>query len=61
MLNASMLSPAALCFAELRESVRREGVEYAYITEAFGPVAGFVYSWMRIGKQPFVHTMALTF
>ncbi|KAI8790983.1 cystine/glutamate transporter, partial [Biomphalaria glabrata] len=38
----------ALCFAELRESVRREGVEYAYITEAFGPLAGFVYSWMRI-------------
>ncbi|XP_059156096.1 b(0,+)-type amino acid transporter 1-like isoform X2 [Physella acuta] len=39
---------AALCFAELRESVKREGVEYAYITEAFGPLAGFVYSWMRI-------------
>ncbi|CAG5117482.1 unnamed protein product [Candidula unifasciata] len=39
---------AALCFAELRESVKREGVEYAYITEAFGPVAGFAYSWMRI-------------
>ena len=43
-------SSAALCFAELRESVKREGVEYAYITEAFGPLAGFVYSWMRIGK-----------
>ncbi|CAL1547646.1 unnamed protein product [Lymnaea stagnalis] len=39
---------AALCFAELRESVKREGVEYAYITEAFGPLAGYVYSWMRI-------------
>ncbi|RUS68790.1 hypothetical protein EGW08_023449, partial [Elysia chlorotica] len=39
---------AALCFAELRESVKREGVEYAYITEAFGPLVGFVYSWMRI-------------
>lgn len=43
-------SLAALCFAELRESVKREGVEYAYITEAFGPVAGFAYTWMRIGK-----------
>ena len=33
---------AALCFAELRESVKRDGVEYIDITEAFGPLPGFV-------------------
>nr|KAG5707992.1 hypothetical protein BaRGS_025130 [Batillaria attramentaria] len=47
---------AALCFAELRESVKREGVEYAYITEAFGPLAGFVYCWMRIAAAEPVGT-----
>ncbi|XP_012934860.1 cystine/glutamate transporter [Aplysia californica] len=47
---------AALCFAELRESVRREGVEYAYITEAFGPLAGFVYSSIRIAAAEPVST-----
>ncbi|KAL8593098.1 hypothetical protein ACOMHN_018024 [Nucella lapillus] len=47
---------AALCFAELRESVRKEGVEYAYITEAFGPLAGFVYCWMRIAAAEPVGT-----
>ncbi|KAK7114902.1 hypothetical protein V1264_000883 [Littorina saxatilis] len=47
---------AALCFAELRESVRKDGVEYAYITEAFGPLAGFVYCWMRIAAAEPVGT-----
>ncbi|XP_025114820.1 b(0,+)-type amino acid transporter 1-like isoform X2 [Pomacea canaliculata] len=47
---------AGLCFAELRESVKREGVEYAYITEAFGPLAGFVYCWMRIAAAEPVGT-----
>ncbi|XP_050396685.1 b(0,+)-type amino acid transporter 1-like [Patella vulgata] len=47
---------AALCFTELRESVSREGVEYAYITEAFGPLASFVYCWMRIAAAEPVAT-----
>ncbi|XP_046559322.1 b(0,+)-type amino acid transporter 1-like [Haliotis rubra] len=47
---------AALCFTELRESVRKEGVEYAYISEAFGPVTAFVYCWMRIAAAEPVGT-----
>ncbi|XP_041376641.1 b(0,+)-type amino acid transporter 1-like [Gigantopelta aegis] len=47
---------AALCFTELRESVKKEGVEYAYISEAFGPVVTFVYSWMRIAAAEPVGT-----
>ncbi|ESO90784.1 hypothetical protein LOTGIDRAFT_122639, partial [Lottia gigantea] len=47
---------AGLCFAELRESVTRDGVEYAYIAEAFGPHASFVYCWMRIAAAEPVAT-----
>ena len=31
-------------------------MEYAYITEAFGPLAGFVYCWMRIAAAEPVGT-----
>lgn len=54
--SISSTFPAALCFTELRESVRKEGVEYAYISEAFGPVTAFVYCWMRIAAAEPVGT-----
>ena len=38
----------ALCYAELAARHPRGGAEYAYITEAFGPTAGFLSGWTSL-------------
>src|SRR5882762_5230233 len=35
----------ALCIAELGAARPEEGGQYVYLTEAFGPVWGYLYGW----------------
>ena len=38
----------ALCYAELGTLILDSGGEYAYLSKAFGPIAGFTFSWASI-------------
>jgi len=41
------LIPAGLVAAELGTSWRRDGGVYVWVSEAFGPRAGFVATWLQ--------------
>jgi len=59
-----MLSLAgALTYAELAAAMPGAGGEYVYLTEAYGPLWGFLYSWtqMWIAKSGSIATMATAF
>jgi APA family basic amino acid/polyamine antiporter len=59
-----MLSLAgALTYAELAAAMPGAGGEYVYLTEAYGPVWGFLYSWtqMWVAKSGSIATLATAF
>jgi amino acid transporter len=37
-----------MCYAELGTLIPRSGGDYAYITEAFGNLPGFLYLWVAM-------------
>ncbi|HEX6962426.1 MAG TPA: amino acid permease [Lacipirellula sp.] len=38
----------ALCYAELATTYARNGGDYEYLTQAYGPWAGFVFGWAQL-------------
>jgi amino acid transporter len=53
----------ALTYAELAAAMLGAGGEYVYLTEAYGPLWGFLYSWtqMWVGKSGSIATLATAF
>jgi len=53
----------ALSYAELAAAMPGAGGEYVYLTEAYGPVWGFLYGWtqMWVAKSGSVATLATAF
>src|SRR5579871_5346939 len=53
----------ALTYAELASTMPGAGGEYVYLTEAYGPVWGFLYSWTQlwVGKSGSIATLATAF
>lgn len=53
----------ALTYAELAAAMPGAGGEYVYLTEAYGPLWGFLYSWtqMWVGKSGSIATLATAF
>jgi APA family basic amino acid/polyamine antiporter len=53
----------ALTYAELAAAMPGAGGEYVYLTEAYGPLWGFLYSWtqMFVAKSGSIATLATAF
>ena len=53
----------ALTYAELAAALPGAGGEYVYLTEAYGPLWGFIYSWtqMWVAKSGSIATLATAF
>lgn len=53
----------ALTYAELAAALPGAGGEYVYLTEAYGPMWGYLYSWTQlwVGKSGSVATLATAF
>ncbi len=53
----------ALTYAELAAALPGAGGEYVYLTEAYGPLWGFLYSWtqMWVAKSGSIATLATAF
>ena len=63
-IAGGMLSLAgALTYAELAAAMPGAGGEYVYLTEAYGPLWGFLYSWtqMWVAKSGSIATLATAF
>ena len=63
VVGGTLSLAGALTYAELAAAMPGAGGEYVYLTEAWGPVWGFLYSWtqMWIGKSGSIATLATAF
>ncbi len=63
VVGGALSLAGALTYAELAAAMPGAGGEYVYLTEAWGPVWGFLYSWVQmwIGKSGSVATLATAF
>lgn len=63
VVGGALSLAGALTYAELAAAMPGAGGEYVYLTEAYGPVWGFLYSWtqMSVAKSGSIATLATAF
>lgn len=63
VIGGALSMAGALTYAELASSMPGAGGEYVYLTEAYGPLWGFIYSWTQtwVGKSGSIATFATAF
>jgi len=63
VVGAILTLAGALTYAELGAAMPGAGGEYVYLTEAYGPLWGFLYSWtqMWVAKSGSIATLATAF
>ncbi len=48
ILGGLLSLAGALCYAELATAYPKEGGDYVYLNEAFGPRCGFLFAWAQL-------------
>lgn len=63
IVGGALSLAGALTYAELAAAMPGAGGEYVYLTEAYGPLWGFLYSWtqMWVAKSGSIATLATAF
>ncbi|HKD10285.1 MAG TPA: amino acid permease [Bryobacteraceae bacterium] len=63
VVGGALSLAGALTYAELASAMPGAGGEYVYLTEAYGPLYGFIYSWtqMWVAKSGSIATLATAF
>jgi basic amino acid/polyamine antiporter, APA family len=63
IVGGALSMAGALTYAELAAAMPGAGGEYVYLTEAYGPLWGFLYSWtqMWVAKSGSIATLATAF
>ena len=63
IVGGALSLAGALTYAELAAAMPGAGGEYVYLTEAFGPMWGFLFSWtqMWVAKSGSIATLATAF
>ncbi len=63
VVGGALSLAGALTYAELAAAMPGAGGEYVYLTEAYGPIWGFLYSWTQllVGKSGSIATLATAF
>jgi len=63
IVGGALSLAGALTYAELAAAMPGAGGEYVYLTEAYGPVWGFLYGWtqMWVAKSGSIATLATAF
>ena len=63
VVGGALTLAGALTYAELAAALPGAGGEYVYLTEAYGPVWGYLYSWtqLSVAKSGSIATLATAF
>src|SRR3979411_928739 len=63
VVGGALSLAGALTYAELAAALPGAGGEYVYLTEAYGPIWGYLYGWtqMWVAKSGSIATLATGF